>query len=233
MFKRFFSFGCSYTKYRWSTWADIIADDLQIEYHNLAKEGMGNVGIMHEIIKTDLEYKFTKQDLIIVLWSHWNREDRFIDGEWKSGGNIFTNEFYDDQFVEKYWSFENDIIKNATAIISINKIYQSIISFQGHIMPPGDFETIENHLCISDIEKKLIDLYFPHFEKSNVFPNAIHHYLSDDHPDVLSHLDYVQYVIYPSINIKLKDLTFKKYLNKHQHNIFLLKKNKTVNQKLY
>ena len=34
MYNRLFTFGCSYTRYNWPTWADIIADDLQIPFQN-------------------------------------------------------------------------------------------------------------------------------------------------------------------------------------------------------
>jgi hypothetical protein len=230
MFKRFFSFGCSFTNYKWNTWADIIADDLGLEYHNLAQPGMGNVGIMHEIIRADLKYNFTDQDLIIVMWSHWIREDRFINGEWQSHGNVLNNDFYDSAFVKKYWSFENDIIKNSTAIICINKIYQNKIAFQGHIMPPGDFENKKYQASVEELD--LMNFYFPHFSKENVFTEFTEFLPDDPHPDVKSHLKYVTDIIYPCLKLKVKETTVKKYLNKDQEIVSLLSKYKSLNQKL-
>lgn len=207
MYKRFFAFGCSYTKYLWPTWADIIAEDLSIEYHNYARPGFGNIAIQSEIIKADLEHKFDQDDLVIVIWSHWNREDRFINGQWQAHGNIFNNEYYDPSFIKKYWSFDNDIIKNATAIISINKAYRDIIKFQCSIMPPGDFESIDK--AVDKNSNDLFRFYFDALPKE-IF-NDKEPYFFDGHPSIMSYLDYLKYSIYPSLGLTLNSNTVIKY----------------------
>lgn len=207
MFKRFFAFGCSYTNYLWPTWADIIADDLEIEYHNFGQPGLGNVGIQAEVIRADLEHNFSKDDLIIIMWSHWNREDRFLSGRWEARGNIFTNNYYDRKFIKKYWSFNNDIIKNSTAIISINKAYGDLIKFQSHILPPGDFEY---EIGFGNKNKNHLFKFYSPFLPKKVF-NTTEKYLFDTHPSIQCYLDNVEYAIYPHCNLKLKSKTTQKY----------------------
>jgi hypothetical protein len=209
MYKRFFAFGCSYTKYIWPTWADIIAEDLKIEYHNYGRAGLGNVGIQCEIIRADIDHNFNSDDLIIIMWSSWNREDRFIFNDWRAVGNIFTNDFYDDSFIKKYWSFENDIIKNSTAIISINKAFQNLISFQSNILPPGEFESKKYQL--GRIQPELFGWYNPFLPKE-VF-NTKEAYQCDRHPSISSYLDYVEDKIYPSLGLNLKKETISLYKN--------------------
>ena len=47
-YKRLFVFGCSFTQYRWPTWADIIAkDNPHLEYFNTANSGAGNLYIFN------------------------------------------------------------------------------------------------------------------------------------------------------------------------------------------
>ena len=42
-------------------------------------------------------------DLIIVMWSTFCREDRWITNRnWVNPGNIFSQKEYDDEFVQKY-----------------------------------------------------------------------------------------------------------------------------------
>jgi hypothetical protein len=44
-FKRAFLFGCSYTEYKWPTWANILKKDLDIPVYNWGLSGLGNVGL--------------------------------------------------------------------------------------------------------------------------------------------------------------------------------------------
>lgn len=213
MYDRFFAFGCSYTKWTWLTWADIISLDLEIPYENWAIPGIGNVGIFHRIVECDLKNNFKDNDLIITLWSGWTREDRYLKNliephksHWEAHGNIFNNHFYDKRFLSKYWSYSNDIIKNATAIIASSKIAK--INFQGHIMPPGDFEV--NLFRIKDSELKIKEFYSKHFSSENIFdegqilPDQFNHVVKENHPSILRHLKYVKEKIYPKLNLTLK-----------------------------
>ena len=206
MYDRFFAFGCSYTKYKWPTWADIIAKDLEIPYYNYALPGLGNVAIMHEIIAADLEHTFTDNDLIIIVWTHWSREDRFNDSGWKNGGSVFNNEFYDKTFVKKHWSYANDIVKNSTAIISINKLYKDKVAYQAHIMQPSSHEGSNNTSTLSSKEKDLMDFYKPHLPFAHVLDEHPS-YFFDNHPSVGGHLKFVDEYIYPSLGLLLKEST--------------------------
>lgn len=41
MMSRLFAFGCSFTHYKWPTWADIVARDFKV-YENWGRGGAGN-----------------------------------------------------------------------------------------------------------------------------------------------------------------------------------------------
>jgi hypothetical protein len=207
MFKRFFAFGCSFTNWRWPTWADIISWDLNVPYQNWGMGGLGNVGIFHRMVESDLKNNLDKQDLVITLWSHWNREDRYLNGGWEAHGNVFNNGLYDKRFLSKYWSLENDIVKNSTSIIAANKMFD--INFQGHIIPPAEFES--NSKIFNEQETTLLNFYKKHFSTDNVFgmrsTTAYTHIINDTHPDLLLHLDYVKTKIYPKLGLTLKQET--------------------------
>jgi hypothetical protein len=80
-YKRFFAFGCSFTNYIWPTWADIIAQDIEV-YQNWGQMGAGNHFIFNSVLECDARNKFTKNDLVIVMWSSIEREDRYSNGKW-------------------------------------------------------------------------------------------------------------------------------------------------------
>ena len=215
-FKRAFLFGCSYTEYKWPTWANILQKDLDIPVYNWGLSGIGNVGIHCRMLQCDIKHKFTSEDLIIVVWSSWTREDRYIQGRWKNYGNLFNQDFYDDTFRRKYWDWENDVIKNSTSIISATKMFP--IFYQASIVPitkPQDLympseiytETIDK----LNRENGLIDFFheqFPKIDDFNEIKNSRYDgIIFDHHPDIKCHQKFVTDYIYPKLNLTMKDST--------------------------
>jgi hypothetical protein len=104
-YKRLFAFGCSFTRYYWPTWADILAEDIPY-YENWGWGGAGNLYIFNAIMEAHNRHKFTKDDLIVVMWSNKNREDRYVNNQWlvtpgsnleKTYGAEWVKKFYDDR----------------------------------------------------------------------------------------------------------------------------------------
>lgn len=208
MYKRVFTFGCSFTKFPWPTWADIISDDLQISGYNYGLNGIGNVGIANRMLQADLRHSFTEEDLILVVWTGWTREDRF-DKQWIAAGNVYNNSHYDKTFLEQHWRISDCIIKNSNAIITSNKLFN--INFQGHM---NKFST--NYL--SDDEKIWYDFYNRFLSWDNIFEEkgiySEYHY--NDHPSIASHIEYVNQKIYPTLNLTLKNSTVAKFMELHE-----------------
>ena len=71
--KRLFTFGCSFTDYRWATWANILAYELDCEFHNFGKSGAGNqFQLAHMCTQTKARYLFQSHLSIALLGqSHW------------------------------------------------------------------------------------------------------------------------------------------------------------------
>lgn len=104
---RIFCFGCSFTGYWYPTWADILIEEAEsrgIEGYNFGRSGAGNLYIALRIWEAHAKFKFTSDDHILVCWSGWNREDRWVNGRgWITPGNLaHQNGTYEKWFVEKY-----------------------------------------------------------------------------------------------------------------------------------
>ena len=100
-YDRIFAFGCSFTMYAWVTWADILNNKYK-NVKNLGHVGAGNFYIFNHIIEENLKENFITNDLIMICWSSVLREDRFVDGEWLTPGNLWTQQTYPKEFVKKY-----------------------------------------------------------------------------------------------------------------------------------
>lgn len=124
--KRFFAFGCSYTAYNWPSWADYIALSPQFaEAYNFALAGAGNQFIAARLFNAHQKYRFTSDDVVAVCWSTVNREDRIKDGMWVGGGNVFNHFFFDDAFLDKYWDFNDALMKTTTAISMVSEFLKA------------------------------------------------------------------------------------------------------------
>ena len=120
-YKRIFAFGCSFTAYKWPTWADLIAVETKAEYYNYGVAGMGNLGIMSRIIEANARYKFNEDDLVMVMWSTYSREDRWINGSWFAMGNVWNSQYPDD-WVRDYCDPVGYLIRDHAIINQTNKM---------------------------------------------------------------------------------------------------------------
>lgn len=112
-YKRLFIFGCSFSIYHWPTWANILKLEMpNAEYYNFAKSGGGNFYIYAQIIAANQKYNFTKDDCVAVLWSTHGREDRYVNNFWKTPGNIWSQNVYDDAFVRKNSCIKGYLIRD-------------------------------------------------------------------------------------------------------------------------
>ena len=112
-YKRIFTFGCSFTSYIYPTYADVLAAEcVQASFFNLARAGSGNSLITYKIVEANKRFKFTEHDLVIVMYTSFFREDRYVHTRWECHGNVFNNHFYNKDFVRKYADPNGYLIQN-------------------------------------------------------------------------------------------------------------------------
>lgn len=117
-YKRFFTFGCSFTSYMWPTWANIVAKEMpQAEFYNFGKSGSGNPLISYRIAEVNNKFKFTDTDLVMVMFTTYCREDRWTTEKgWIAGGNIFNNQYYPESWVREFADEKGYLIRDAAII---------------------------------------------------------------------------------------------------------------------
>tara|TARA_Y100000992_G_scaffold282014_1_gene230188 strand:+ start:1647 stop:2414 length:768 start_codon:yes stop_codon:yes gene_type:complete len=72
MSKRLFTFGCSFTSWKWPTWNDYIGLNFD-EYYSLGCGGADNKNILYRLLQADRKYKFTSNDCVMVMFTSFNR----------------------------------------------------------------------------------------------------------------------------------------------------------------
>lgn len=133
-YKRFFAFGCSFTSHVYPTWANVISSEMpNAEFYNLGLSGAGNLFINIRIAEANSRFNFCDTDLIMVMYSTFYREDRWYNGKWHLGGNIYHNGYYEDSFVEKYADPTGYVIRDL-ALIETSTRYLKSLPCDSHVM---------------------------------------------------------------------------------------------------
>lgn len=101
-YKRFFAFGCSFTSYRWMTWADIIGNDIE-HYENWAEKSAGNHFIFNSVIEADTRYNFNEDDLVMIFWTTKQREDRYLEDRWIHDTPASVESTYGKNWIKKFF----------------------------------------------------------------------------------------------------------------------------------
>ena len=229
---RLFVFGCSFTGWCYPTWADILAtNNPNIEYYNYATGGAGNQFIFTKLQQADIHYKFTKRDLVIVQWTNIRREDRFFveSDKWITPGNIYTQQLYNDNYVENYVNDCNSALRDYTVVYASLQLLQYKTNFK-FLQMVDIFESLDQweiETTKSSRFKSIVDFYKPHINPfltdsfyqvlwSNNIDNKresvtteFHPDYSDFHPSILEHANFVSSVF----DIKLTDDVWEKVIS--------------------
>lgn len=227
--KRLFAFGCSFTKYYWSCWPEIVGEDLGIPFYNYGRSGAGNQYIANMITQANRQFKFTVDDLIMVCWSNVCREDKWHNQKWTTPGNIYTQNIYNEEYVNT-WADPLGYLVRDCATIDMCKGYLENIGCKNHFFSMCD---LQNHFDLNEkhgvpetekaIYKQICSMYKEILEMPSFFntlwQNDIHKnkfenqktmfgsYFDDGHATPIEHLQFLQ-MVFP--NYQFKDSTCQK-----------------------
>jgi DNA-binding protein Fis len=162
-YKRFFAFGCSFTNYIWPTWADIIGREIPY-YENWGMGGAGNQFIFNSVIECNQRYKFTQDDLVIIMWTSCSREDRYVDNNWLVAASENREQVYGHKWMKKYGDENRGImIRDFASIRAIQQILKgSSADWANFNGPPlvrfnikqATKDLNDNRVTLNDIERR-------------------------------------------------------------------------------
>jgi hypothetical protein len=205
-FKRFFAFGCSFTSYLWTSWPEIIAEDLSIEnFYNLGKPGAGNEFMFNRLMQVDNEFNLNADDLVIVCWTNTCREDRYTNNRWITPGNIFTQSEYSADFVKRYYQIPEESLVHDFAYIKASQTLLTYKHVQWHFLQMIDISKFADQWDVSikfnNSFKKLFAQFpiQPSFYEvlwNNDLTNSknFNFKFTDSHPTPIEHFTYLKNV---------------------------------------
>jgi len=131
--KRLFTFGCSFTRYHYPTWAHFLSLDFDY-FENWGLSGIGNRAIAERVAECHAKNKFTKDDVVIVQWSTHLRYDyailKYLEQSWQPNGGIFNpaalQNVFNNSWHEIFFDEEAFIMHELNHIILVNQLLNSV-----------------------------------------------------------------------------------------------------------
>lgn len=177
-YKRIFAFGCSFTSYGWPTWADLIAHECaDAEYFNYGMPGAGNILIASRVAEANKKYKFCDTDLVMIMWSTFCREDRWVDGHWVARGNIWNSHLYSDKWVKEFADPMGYMIRDH-AIINMSNTFIKSLPCDNLLLKANPFALTEIELADSkDTDVRFLELTALYKHDYDEMPQSLYDFM--------------------------------------------------------
>lgn len=206
--RRLFVVGCSFTKYFWPTWADIIGKDYD-HFENWGMSGLGNRAISERLTELVVRNNITADDTIIVQWSDFHRFDlhshALFEG-WFGGGSVWSYPHFYRTWILQHWEEESfmmhsyNVIKSSTALLESLPCKWYMTSMNDLLAPLDNFPNLEPYRSVvtpteqwfPPMNEYFINGKYPCLSLRSIDKNngQVVEY-TDPHPTPLPHYDYV------------------------------------------
>lgn len=222
-FRRLITFGCSLTNYKWPMWPHLLIKDMpEAKLLNFGHAGAGNLQISCLVSQVHKNVQFCETDLVIVMWSSFVREDRYVNGKWQAYGNVYNNHYYDYDFCKKYVDpvgflkrdcelmyLTGTMLESLPCTTVILKSHpflanevidneQQLREMDNHNIMPYILETYSD--MFNSMPKSLCEVVYDNYPKTNKFCSYGHKYVTnhklfeDAHPKPMHSLRYLNYL---------------------------------------
>jgi hypothetical protein len=198
--RRLFAFGCSFTNYGWSTWADCLAPEFDC-FENWGQGGGGNHYIFNSVMEADQRRQFGKDDTVVVCWTSFARDDRYIKNKWHTPGNIFSCSTYDPKYLKDHYDERGFLIRDLAYIKAVKTLLENrpgltwrFLSMMEIMARPAPDDNVSQHWDVMKLYSDVLDSVLPGYDKT-VFLNNWPKPGKDPHPAPAEHLAYLDTVL--------------------------------------
>lgn len=117
-------FGCSFTRYFWPSWADLLYPTRPAV--NWGIPGLGNRAIFTRAWHAIVEGVITDQDQVIVQWTSPLRYDLKRGGKWDQNGNVWNQTLNPNlkDFLLHHWDDQDAELQTAVWITALSQLLE-------------------------------------------------------------------------------------------------------------
>lgn len=198
--KRLFTFGCSFTNYRWSTWADCLAPEFDY-YENWGQAGAGNHYIFNSVMECDQRNSFNADDTVIVCWTGIHRDDWYVKGRWQTLGNMHSCPIYNPEYLKTHVDDRGYLIRDFAFIKGVKTLLENrsgltwrFFSMNEIASMPGPHDNTSEHRDVMRLYEDVFRSMGPSYQKT-LFENGWPDRNGDPHPSPEEHLAFLDIVL--------------------------------------
>jgi hypothetical protein len=198
--KRLFTFGCSFTNYRWSTWADCLAPEFDY-FENWGQSGGGNHYIFNSVMEADQRHNFGKNDTVIVCWTTHMRDDRYVNNRWHTIGGIFSTPIYNTEYLKTHVDERGYLLRDLAFIKGVKTLLEArpditwkFLSMAELMSRPLPNDNTSLYRDVMRLYSDVLDTIAVGYDKT-VFLNNWPKPGDDPHPSPAEHLTYIDTVL--------------------------------------
>ena len=94
----------------------------EAEFHNLGKCGAGNSYIQTMLSQAKRKMSLTSKDLVVICWSTFFREDKWLKGQWSTPGNVFgRTDVFSEEYFEKHVDVQGMYMRDCAIIDTVTQ----------------------------------------------------------------------------------------------------------------
>jgi hypothetical protein len=198
---RLFAFGCSFTNYRWSTWADCLAPEFD-SFENWGQAGGGNHYIFNSVMEADQRHHFGAGDTVIVCWTSFTRDDRYVDGRWHTLGNMFACPIYNVEYLKTHVDERGYLMRDLAFMKAVKTLLQArpevdwkFLSMVEIMARPWPDDNTSQHRDVMRLYSDVLDSVLPGYDKTVFKDLGWPNRNGDPHPSPAEHLAYLDAVL--------------------------------------
>lgn len=198
---RLFTFGCSFTNYRWSTWADCLAPEFD-EFQNWGQSGAGNHYIFNSVVESNHRYRFGSGDTVVVCWTSFTRDDRYVGNRWHTPGNIFSTPIYNTAYLKEHFDERGYLIRDLAYISAVKTLLESCVGVNWRFLSmvelmsrPRPDDDISLHRDAMRLYSDVLDSILPGYDNTVFATTGYPNREGDPHPSPAEHLAYLDTVL--------------------------------------
>jgi hypothetical protein len=198
---KLYAFGCSFTNYRWSTWADCLAPEFDY-FENWGQAGGGNHYIFNSVMEADQHHQFGTGDTVVVCWTDFNRDDRYVKGRWHTLGNIFNCPIYEPKYLKDHYDERGYLIRDLAYIKAVKTLLENrpgltwrFLSMVELMARPWPDDNVSQHRDAMRLYSDVLDTILPGYDKTVFAETGWPNRNGDPHPSPEEHLTYLDTVL--------------------------------------
>jgi hypothetical protein len=215
MKKRLFTFGCSFTRYYWPTWAEMLGREYD-EFENWGQSGIGNRAILERLTECVVNNDITEDDTIIIQWSEIHRFDLHLPRPhlpfgWGQTGNILLSGGPYKGWVAEHWN-EKSYLMHTLNFIKLAQSLLDSLPCRWLMFSHGDIKQdvvmhteFINYLCLFDHPNFIdhMESFFSQYEfpKIELYNRDLKKLEVDKHPVPIAHFAWLNEKISPKLNV--------------------------------